>query len=265
MNPTFRRLAALAIGAIGALALVGSASAASKTPLYKLTLKGSQVVTWSQSHLPQFDCDATVTGNGSESITYETFDPIKVALFRPAGKPALFAEPGDAAAPYGVAAAIDGYAKASREGTQNIQAPGGACNGTGGGQQGPAPDCGDRSGLLHFHLGYATIPEATPTAANTTAFLKLTGGYDKFDVPYGTDELVLGQTFQNCPFWSATAAAAGTDQLLTAGDKITVGKLAKLKVGKTLKLSGSAEQPYASGDFEGKTINAWNVALKRVR
>ena len=116
-------------------------------------------------------------------------------------------------------------------------------------------------------------PAATKPAApgvvnqNTKDVLRLSGRYDDFFVVPALpgsegDGLVIGQTFDNCPYWPA-GQASGVDQLITTGEKLPVAKLAELKPGKSLKISGGEQEPEASGDFDGETTIAWNLTIRR--
>jgi hypothetical protein len=119
----------------------------------------------------------------------------------------------------------------------------------------------------------ATPPYGDPAAPgvvsqNTKDVLRLGGRYTDFFVvpalPGSEGEgLPIGQTYENCPYWPA-GDASGVDELITTGEKLPVAKLAKLRVGKTLKLSGGEQEPEAAGDFSGETTIAWNLTIKRV-
>jgi hypothetical protein len=219
MNPL--RIAAGAL-ACACLLVAPSLAQAKKNPTYAVSIKGDQVSTWNQSHTPAFACDATVTGAGSQDVPIVTDKPLKLELVRPKGMPALLAEPGDPVAQYGYAMPFEVQVNAEREGYQNIQAPGGNCNGTGGfdGQQ-PAKDCDLRYGTLQLSLGYGSSSTAPAVSQNTKDVIHLSGRYTDFDVlpPLpGNDArgLPIGQTFQNCPYWPAGSASA-LDELILAG------------------------------------------------
>ncbi len=258
--------------ALGCLSLVTllviPAVASAKAPTYKVSIKGNQVSTWNQSHTPEFQCDATVTGAGSQDIPIITDKPLKLALFRPKGMPAVLAEPDDFGAKYGVPSPIKLSVNAEREGYQNIQAPGGNCNGTGGwGGETIPPDCGLRFGWIDLTLGYGH-PLGGVVEENTKDILKLGGHYTDFTTvvplqpgPWEGDP--IGHTYENCAFWPA-GDAAGIDELILTGEKLPVSKLAKLKPGKTIKLSGGEQEPETAGDFAGETTIAWNMKIKRV-
>jgi hypothetical protein len=262
-NPLPYRAAAVVAGL--ALMAIPAAANAKDPPRFKLSFKGSQVITWSQGHIAQSACDATVTGDGSQSVSYKAFDPSRLELIRPKGQPALLASIGDELAPYGLSNEMTARADVEREGYQNIQAPGGACNGTGGGGIGPGPDCGPRSGLLWFRLTWAPDLLAPEGGENVTGRFKLGGRYQGFTHPLtGVEDLPIGHTYDNCPYWATTPSAAGGDELLIASEKLSVGKLAKLKKGRSLKVVADAEESYADGDFTGKTLNTWTLKLKRI-
>ncbi len=176
--------------------------------------------------------------------------------------PALLASPSDKIAQYGAAQEMAAGARVEREGYQNIQAPGGDCNGTGGwdGQR-PPRDCGERSGLLRFHLGWGAAPSAGGGPEDVAGRLKLSARYDAF-----TDlELPLGHTFENCPFWAPSAIGPGSDELVVASERFSVAKLAKLKKGRSLKVVADATETYDEGDFGGQTINTWTLKLTRLK
>jgi hypothetical protein len=260
------RIAAATL-ACGCLLVAPSLAQAKSNPTFKVSIKGNQVSPWNQSHTPTFACDATVTGAGSQDIPIITDKAVKLELFRPKGLPALLAEPGDPSAEYGFAMPIEIDVNAEREGYQNIQAPGGACNGTGGWDgQAPARDCDLRYGTLQLSLGYGDPAAPGVVNANTKDILRLGGRYTDFFVvpalPGSDDGLPIGHTYENCPFWPA-GSAAGTDELITTGEKLPVAKLAKLKPGQSLKISGGEVEPETSDDFTGETTIAWNMTIKR--
>ena len=261
------RVAAAAV-ACGCLLVAPGAASAKKNPTYAVSIKGNQVSAWNQAHVASGFCDATVNGAGSQDIPIITDKPLKLELFRPKGMPALFAKPGDPSAKYGFAMPIEVSVNADREGYQNIQAPGGVCNGTGGwdGQQLPK-DCDLRFGTLELGLGYGDPAAPGIVNDNTKDVLRLSGRYtDFFVVPPlagETDGEPIGHTYQNCPYWPA-GSASGLDQLVVTGEVLPVAKLVKLKKGKSVKLSGGAQEPETSDDFSGETTIAWNLTIKRV-
>jgi hypothetical protein len=262
-----RTRTALGVLAAALLALPAAAEAKKKAPQYDLKITGNQVSTWNQSHMPEFRCDATVTGAGSQDVPITVKKGVRVELVRPKGLPALLAAPGDAGAKYGFAAPLTVDVTATREGYQNIQSPGGDCGGTGGwdGQTIPS-DCGPRYGMLELGLGYGSGTGVAVVDQNTRDILRLSGRYTGFEAspfPAGEGD-PIGHTFANCPYWPA-GTASDVDELVTTGEKLPVAKLAKLKLGKTLKVSGGEVEPEASGDFIGETTIAWNLKLKRVR
>lgn len=247
-----------------ALAVPGLAEA-KKTPVYKISLQGSQVSTWTQSHDPQYQCDATVRGNGSQSVTYKTFDPSRVTLHRPKGLQPYLASPSDEGAQYGAPLEMSGGAKVSREADLKIDAVNGPpCGGTGGGGAAPPPDCGERSGLLRFGLGYDVSWLAPEGGENVAGRLKLTGRYVEVD-DAGLDVQPLDMSYENCPFWADSTTAAASSELMIASEKLPVRKLAGLKKGKSITVAGDAREQYADGDFAGDTLNAWTIRLKRVK
>lgn len=264
----FSRLRTGLVAGLAISLLAAPTALAKKNPTYKVSLKGDQVSTWNQSHMPQFACDATVTGAGSQDVPIITDKPIKLELYRPKGMPAVLAQPGDMGAKYGAPSAIPVQVNAEREGYQNIQAPGGACNGTGGWNgETVARDCGLRFGWLELTLGYGH-PLGGAIEQNTKDILKLGGSYTDFQpvvplTPGPWEGDPLGHTYENCPFWPAGSSAA-LDQLILTGEKLPVAKLAKLKQGKTIKLSGGEQEPEAGDDFSGETTIAWNMTIKRV-
>lgn len=268
---TFKYLRAGLLAALAVSLLAAPSALAKKNPIYKVSLKGNQVSTWNESHMPQFPCDATVTGAGSQDIPIVTDKPLKLELFRPKDQPALLAKPGDEGAPYGFAAqSIEVPVIADREGYQNIQSPGGECNGTGGWDgQPPANDCqGVRAGWLDLSIGYGH-PLGGALTQNTKDILKLSGSYSDFlgAIPLQGGRWEgdpLGHMYENCPFWPAGSAAA-LDQLILTGEKLPAAKLARLKPGKSIKLSGGEQEPEANDDFSGETTIAWNMTIKRVR
>lgn len=269
MNPLTLVRTAIAAIACGCLLVAPGAAQAKANPTYKVSIKGNQVSTWNQVHVPAFACDASVTGAGSQDVPIVTDKALKLELFRPKGMPALLAEPGDQGAQYGFAAPIRVSTHAEREGSQNIQAPGGNCNGTGGwnGDRPPA-DCGLRFGALELSLGWGDPTAPGVVNANTKDVLRLGGRYtDFFDLPplpgnEGAGD-PIGHTYQNCPYWPA-GNASGVDELITTGEKLPVAKLAKLKRGKSLKVSGGEQEPETNDDFSGETTLAWNLTIKRV-
>jgi hypothetical protein len=184
--------------------------------------------------------------------------------------PAFLAEAGDPTAQFGVASPITTSTIVEREGYQNIQAPGGECNGTGGWDgQAPPRDCGYRYGTLQLSLGYGSLLGDPALDTASKDILKLGGTYGSFfEVPpldpdaQGGDP--LGHTFDDCPYWPAGSASA-LDELIFTGEKLPVKKLARLKPGKTVKLSGGQVEPESNDDFSGETVIAWNLTIKRAR
>jgi hypothetical protein len=264
---TLNRVRAGLVAALALTLLAAPSAFAKKNPTYKVSIKGNQVSTWNQSHMPQFACDATVTGAGSQDIPIITDKPVKLELVRPKGMPALLAKPGDPSAKYGYAQPIEVSVNAEREGYQNVQAPGGTCNGTGGWNgQAPAPDCGLRFGFVDLSIGYGS--PLGIVQQNTKDILRVNGRYSDFQPvvplqPGRWEGDVIGNTFVDCPFWPA-GQAARIEQLIETGVKLPVGKLARLKPGKTLKLSDGAQETETSEDFSGETTIAWNMKIKRV-
>lgn len=75
----------------------------------------------------------------------------------------------------------------------------------------------------------------------------------------------IGHSFANCAYWPA-GPASSLDQLIETGERLPVAKLAKLKRGKSVKLSGGEQERGApGGDFTGETTVTWNLKLTRVR
>jgi hypothetical protein len=268
MKMSFGQRARLGLCATAVALLALPAAAGAKAPTYKVSIKGNQVSTWNQSHTPTFPCDATVTGAGSQDIPIITDKPLKLQLLRPKRMPALLAAPGDEGAKYGFAQPIPVSVNAEREGYQNIQAPGGECNGDGGWDGQPiARDCGLRFGWLDLTIGYAH-PLGGTLGKNTRDVLKVSGHYSDFEpvvplVPGRWEGDPMGHTFENCPYWPAGSASAIDDLILT-GEKLPAAKLARLKPGKTIKLSGGEQEPETNDDFTGETTIAWNMKIKRV-
>jgi len=260
---------ALATLVAGCALIAPSLASAKAPPTYKVSIKGNQVSTWNQTHVPNSPCDASVTGAGSQDIPIITDKPLKLELVRPKGMPALLAEPGDLGAKYGAPMPIRISTIAEREGYQNIQAPGGECNGTGGwdGEK-PPRDCGPRFGTLELSLGYGSYLGDPALDAATKDIFKVSGSYGNFfEVPPLTPDdpgEPIGHTFDDCPYWPA-GTASDLDQLIFTGEKLPVSKLAKLKPGKSVKLSGGEVEPESNEDFSGETVVAWNLTIKRAR
>ena len=262
---------ALAVLAAGALALPAAAEAKPKAPLFKATVKGSQVSTWSQHHAPQFTCDATVNGNGSQMVRFES-DPVKLTVVKAKGALPVLARPDDEMARYGYAEPIPAIAMADREGVQDIQAPGGECNGTGGWNgESPAKDCGRRFGRIDLRIGYGPPLTGIAPSALSKDVLNVSGHYEQFaDTQDSIDPATfagdpLGHTYENCPYWADGPASPAVDELLATGEKFPVKKLAAIKKGKTVTISGDERQSSAAGDFSGETLTTWNLKLKRVK
>jgi hypothetical protein len=266
-SPLITAVATLVAGC----ALVAPSLATAKAPpTYKVSIKGNQVSTWNQVHVPTFTCDASVTGAGSQDVPIITEKPLKLQLVRPKGMPAFLAETGDPNAQFGIASPIRIDTLVEREGYQNIQAPGGECNGTGGwdGER-PAADCGHRSGTIELNLGYGSYLGDPALDAATKDIFKVSGHYGNFyEVPPLVPDALggdpIGHTFDNCPYWPAGSASA-LDELIFTGEKLPVSKLARMKPGKSVKLSGGEVEPESSEDFSGETVVAWNLTMKRVR
>src|SRR4051812_25549414 len=93
MNPLTPVRTTITALACGVLLVAPGLAHAKPNPTYKVSIKGNQVSTWNQSHSPQFACDATVTGSGSQDVPIITDKAVKIELFQPKGTPALLAEP----------------------------------------------------------------------------------------------------------------------------------------------------------------------------
>jgi hypothetical protein len=261
----------IALTALSLAALALPASAAAKAPVYKATVKGSQVSTWGQHHAPQFACDATVNGSGSQQVRFES-EPLKLTLVKAKGTLPVLAQVGDQGAKYGAPMPVPATAMVDREGDQQIDSPGGACNGEGGwnGEQ-PAKDCGRRFGRIDLRIGYG-LPYSEPAlAAAYKDVLTVTGHYDQFaEVHDSSDPATfsgdpLGHTYENCPYWADGPASPAIDELLEAGEKFPVKKLSALKKGKSKTISGDERTESVQGDFNGETLTTWNLKLKRVK
>lgn len=269
------RIAAACALAVGALAAPAVASATPvKAPLFALTLKGTQVSTWEQQHDPQFACDATVRGNGSQQLGYDLRKPITLKLVVPKQGKATLALPKDTLAEHGFPGfGVPFRVDADREGSvQTIQAPGGACNGTGGYTGGaPKRDCDEsRQGRVELQLGYAAygIDPAPPAGR-----FQVAGRYRSFiDTPVPqvdptepTEGKALSLTFENCPYWAMGSASPSSDELVPTTGKLPLKQLRTLAKGKTVKTSGAKRVRYAEGDFKGDTLHTWNIKLKRIK
>jgi hypothetical protein len=272
-----KRTIVICILALAALAAPASAGAKPKpvtAPLFSVTLKGTQVSTWEHSHDPQYACDATVRGNGSQQLKYSLANPIKLKLVEPKGGRALLALPKDTLAEDGYPGfAIPFAISANREGSEEvILAAGGDCNGTGNwdGTR-PKRDCDeDRQGRLDLQLGYSAYGI---NRAPRPGHFQVAGKYYSFidsivPEPNGTgpaEGKALSLTFENCPYWAKGSASPSTDELAPATGRLPLGKLRALRVGKTLKASGHKRETYAEGDYTGDTLHAWNIKLERIK
>lgn len=261
-----------ALAALVSAALIIPATAdAAKSPVFKATVKGSQVSTWNQQHAPQFACDAAVNGNGSQMVRFES-DPVALTTVKTHEGFQVLAAKNDKLAKQGFPQPIPAIAMVDREGMQDIQAPGGACNGEGGWDGTPlAKDCGRRFGKISLRVGYG-LPYAPPAqSALYEDVLNVTGHYESFAQDQDSldpEEFVgdpLGHTYENCPFWADGPASPAIDELLVAGEKFPAKKLAGLKKGKSLTISADERQTSSEGDFSGETLTTWNLKLKRVK
>jgi hypothetical protein len=259
------------IALAAAALLLAPAASEAKNPTFKVAASGNQVVTWGQGHTPQFACDATVDGNGSQELYWQLEDPVKLELVRPKSAAALLAAPGDQMAEHGYADPVYGVATVKREADVNIVAPGGNCNGTGGwdGTK-PPPDCGFRFGRIGLNIGYGAPDGFSPPTKQDSNLLHVRGPYDQFstEAPEGDyANLVgepLGHTYADCAFWARHPSPAGVDRLLPGGERVPAAKLARLKKGKKLTVSGGDRIAYADGDFNGDTTSDWKLKLTRV-
>lgn len=275
------RTALLYLLAAATLAAPAAASArpaptAPKAPLLAVTLKGTQVSTWEHKHDPQGPCDATVRGNGSQQVGYDLLRPIKLKLVVPKRGKATLALPKDTLAQHGIPGfSIPFRTVVTREGSsETIQAPGGACNGTGGwnGVR-PDQDCDEtRYGRLDSQLGYATYSGGVAPRAGRFQVAGHYGGFIDDDgfVPRPTptepsEGKALSLTFRNCPYWATGAASPANDQLVPASAQLPLRKLRNLAKGRTVKASGHKRIAYAEGDFKGDTLHTWNIRIRRVR
>jgi hypothetical protein len=276
-----RRTAVLYVLAAAALAAPAAAAARpaptpSKGPLLAVTLKGTQVSTWEHKHDSQGPCDATVRGNGSQQVSYDLLRPIKLKLVVPERGRATLALPKDTLAQHGFPGfAIPFRAVATREGSsETIQAPGGACDGTGGwnGVR-PDEDCDEkRYGRLDSQLGYAAYSGGRPPR---DGHFQVAGRYGNFLDDDGfipqpaptepSEGKALPLMFEHCPYWAAGEAGPSSNQLVPASAKLPLRKLRALAKGRTAKASGHKRTDYAEGDFKGDTLHTWNIKIKRIR
>jgi hypothetical protein len=254
-----------------AVAPAGAAAAKPKPPLFNIAIRGSEVSVWEQKHDPQSACDATVRGNGSQEVFYNSGKGFRVALVKDLTGSYMVVNPDDKSGLAGFP--IDPpaiLANADREGTtQTIDAPGGVCNGTGGTVDSRPRDCDEpRYGRLEFRMAYDPANEGDTLKRN---YVEVSATLSDFStsppvlVPPRNSGEVLSNTFDNCPFWWKTGAFDADHQLLPAPAKLPVKKLLALKKGKKLRVAGDRRLAYAEGDFTGDTLHAWTADVTRVR
>jgi hypothetical protein len=263
--------------ALTALAVAGPAAQAAdakpktkpyKGAVYELQLKGSEAATW-HYEAPADGCFYGAVGNGSQSAIYKT-GKVKVKLVRPKSgdRQGLlqFATVKDTLTELGYSTGIEGVVEIEREG--DIQSSAG-CGGTGGSTQQPPPkDCGVRYGRVVLQPGFHAL----------TAF-SVGGDYDHFGTPAegDTDEIVppvgpprdgqhLDATYKNCPILLPSGFDVRT-RLTTVGKQLSQRRLARLRKGKTLKLSGGDRDTFADEDGQrtAETSVAWTLRLKRIK
>lgn len=257
--------------AVLAAAFAGNAAAAEakSDPEYELSVRGSQVTTWTYSHDPEFECDATIRGNGSQSITYGTRKPIRVKVVKSPSGP-LLARLDDNYASFGTPMPLDVPVTASREGTeQTIAAPGGECNGTGGGGHAPEQDCaGERHGVLALFVGWFPWQSGPKIRKD---HVQVAGHYADFHRGPATpgrargEGLQLSQTYDNCPFFSLNHASPAMNALEPTAGKLPTKRVLALKRGRTLKHSDDQRNTSGDGERASETLNAVNIKLKRVK
>src|SRR3954452_23005424 len=99
MKFSLTRCGAAALCALAAAVLPAAAQAATPGPKvseawFRVSVEGVQTTTWTADHKPQFRCDSTYRGNGSERVTFASRRPAVVRAFRLGKGPVSFVRDG---------------------------------------------------------------------------------------------------------------------------------------------------------------------------
>lgn len=243
-----------AAGAVTALAVLPSpAPAAPKIPgapqmeTFKVTIRGSQVSTWSlrEADDPDDPCDTPTQGDGSQMVRFFS-KPTKVQVLRD-GAGAIVAQ--EIKAPLTV----------EREGESRSQPTTPDCPTVAiGDDDGLVPlvrdDCGTKRGTISMRLEFGDAkPEddfLVPLVAKNT--VQVAGEF--------ADEI----RFDDCPWWLGSGDQPSDRGVDTVARKFAIKNLWNPRR-KTLKASADLTRNYSSAGFTGRTILTWNLRMVRVR
>lgn len=242
---------ALACTCLLLLAPVAAADAAAAKPqppqaaVFKATLRGSQVTTWSlrKADDPDDPCDASQQGDGSQMVRFATRRAANVALIGDTLSGIIPARvtverEGDYKAGGSSAPECVGDAVGSNEGDDDLTPLVG-------------PDCGKRSGTGTFMLefGDERADDLTPLVRDE---LLVTG------------DLGSVVDYTDCPWWIGGPVDGPSDtELLPGGERVRLKTLRNRKR-KVIKVSADYTRNYRAPGFTGKTLVTWNLTLRRV-
>ena len=144
---TTRRAAALAM-ALAACVPASAGAAGVKTRTFKVEIEGRQTSKFDYAHIgPAYQCDQTGQGYGSEAFVFRTAKPAKLVAHLYGRNTVVFS--GKGSVPN-----IHTNVRVTRDSHRFADAIDPRCEGTGGNQQGPAPDCGTARTQLDVMPGW---------------------------------------------------------------------------------------------------------------
>lgn len=249
-----------------------------KQATFKATLSGSQVTTWEYHHKKDKDnpCDATVDGNGDQTIKFGRPNSFKITFTAPPKKdPDLFGTSGrPSALTTPLYVTLD--AKADRHGEETVgPIDHVACPGDNGGAAPdyvpPPPDCGVRTGTFKSKLYYSdnsTVDDddelfvPLPGVKNWLTFEGWQYDWNKAD---GSDsESELRNTYERCPWHLPNSYPDEAGHIYLSSQKLNEKQLFNKKR-KRFVVSGDHIQKRGGGEYSGQSILAWNLRLTRVK
>ena len=240
--------------ALGALVAAPAADAAAAKPIpgapqletFKVTIRGSQVSTWSLREVdnPDDPCDSPASGDGSQMVRFFS-RPTKITVLRD-GAEAI------------VGQSITAPLSVEREGEARSAGSSADCPSVAIGDADLAPltqpDCGKRTGKVDLRLQFgearAEDDFLVPLVSKNT--VSLTGDFRE------------GLTYDDCPWWMAGGDAPSDDAISPAAEKFTIKNLFN-KRRKVLKASTDLTRNYTGPGFTGKTLLTWNLKMVRVK
>jgi hypothetical protein len=249
--PTLRSL--LVASAALALLPAAAADAAPKRPappkaaVFKATISGSQVTTWSlrQAEDPGDPCDVSQKGDGSQMVRFRS-KAVRVTALRLSGQDVVLSP----TIPAATTVEREGDYAPGREMAPDCPA---VAEGADDGLVPLTRDCGRRTGTTTIRLSAGRdVPdgELTPLTAN---------------VLWMAGDLGTALSYADCPWWIGGPGEGPSETaLLPDSESFTVARLFDRRR-KVLRVSGDTTVPYRAPGFTGKTLMTWNLKLVRVR